>query len=59
MLAAQIVESANEAAPTLAVIIAAAGPVRAILTEKLQQQVEHLHRFAGVCLAHCLLLTQG
>jgi hypothetical protein len=49
VLATQIVERADEAAPTVTVMIAAACPVLTALTEKLQQEVKHSHRFAGVC----------
>src|SRR5215472_15400047 len=51
MLATEIIEGADQAAPTVAVLIEAACPARAVF-EKLQQEIEHLHRFIRVARAH-------
>jgi hypothetical protein len=53
MFPAQMVDRANQAVPTMAVMIPAACPVCAV-REKLQQQIEELHRVPSFCLGHWL-----
>jgi hypothetical protein len=55
VLATEVIEGADQAASTVAVIIAAARPVRTVC-EKLEQEIEHLNRFIYFILTHPPLL---
>jgi hypothetical protein len=48
VLEANEIESADEAAPAMSVIIAVTCPARTILAKILQQQVPHLHRLLSL-----------
>jgi len=51
MLAAEMEESADKAVPAVTVIITAARPVGAV-REKLEHQIEQLHRFSNFRFGH-------
>ena len=52
VLAAKIIQSADETAPAVTVIMAIACPALTPIAEILQQQIEHLHRLSSFCLGH-------
>jgi hypothetical protein len=55
VLATQIIEGADQTAPTVAVMVMAACPALAVC-EKLDQEIEHLNRIIRVARVHRRLL---
>jgi hypothetical protein len=54
MLAAQMEKSADKAVAAVAVIIRAARPIE-VIREKLEHQIEQLHRFSDIRFKHGLI----